>query len=324
MKLEAVQPLPDRRPERPRPTPPPSAAVAQDVVSRLRETLRYDSALWRKAVVASVTHGPEALLRYSPPLFGWAFGAALAPQRRAVLSSLRLIHGTRPALTEMRDVAAVFANFAMSMAEAMAVGTDRGYRVTRRPINDWYAQSRIALGKGVILATAQTAGWDVVGGLLHSTSHCDVMVVMEREPNATAREMHDTTRHKSGVRVVHVGEDALASLPLLRHLRGGGVLALKFDRLRPGMRTLPVTFFGRPWAVPAGPLRLASLSGAPIVPCFTRRLGFLEYQPISCEPIYVARRATEEQHREAAQKLAHALEGFVRASPTQWIRFHED
>lgn len=301
-----------------------SSAFVHDVASRLRDTFRYNSALWRKAVVAGVTHGPEAWLRYSPPLFGCAFAATLAPQRRAVLKALRLVHGKRAPLTEMRDVAAVFANFAMSMTEAMAVGTDRGYRVTRRPINDWYAQSRIALGRGVILATAQTAGWDVVGGLLHSTSHCDVMVVMEREPNAVAREMHDLTRHKSGVRVVHVGEDALASLPLLHHLRQGGVLAMKFDRLRPGMRTLPVTFFGQPWELPAGPLRLASLSGAPIVPCFTRRLGFLEYQPISCEPIYVARRATEEQHVRAAQQLAAALEGFVRAHPTQWLRFHED
>ncbi len=303
---------------------PAGSQRAEALSTRLRGALEWDSAFWRRTMVACVTNGPEALVRYSPPLFGWAFGAALGEQRRAVRNSLRMIHGQRSRLVEMRDVAEVFANFASSMTDAMVLGTRSGYRAINRPINDDYVQSSIALGKGVILATAQTAGWDVVAGLLSATTSAKVMVVMESEADPVARDVHDATRVRDGVRVVHVGSDPLSSLPLLRHLRGGGVVALKFDRVHEGMRTLPVTFFGRPWQVPAGPLRLSALSGAPIIPCFTRRLGFLEYQPINCEPIRVDRHASHEQQVQAAQRMTNGLESFVRAHPTHWIRFQED
>jgi lauroyl/myristoyl acyltransferase len=294
-----------------------------DIFTRLRNSLRKDSAFWRRAVHAGVHRGPDALVRYSPPLFGIAFSAMLKKERRAVLRGLRLVYGERPAHVEARDVAAVFANFASSMTDAMLVGSGRGYRAIHRPIDDWYIQSSMALGRGVIVATAQTAGWDVAGGLLHSTTQREVLVVMEREQDDAARQMHDQTRRRSGVRVVHVGDDPLSSLPLLRHLRAGGLVALKCDRIHPGMRAHEVRFFGKPWLIPAGPLHLASITGAPIVPAFTRRLGFLEYQPINNPPIYVPRKPTPEAFDAAAQELASRLEAFVRAYPTQWIRFHE-
>lgn len=300
------------------------ARLLGGVTSQLRNALRRDSAFWRRAMVAGVHHGPEAWVRYSPPLFGWAFSAALTDQRRAVLKALRLVHGRRPAMAEMRDIAEVFANFASSMTDAMLVGSGRGYHAQTLPINDFVMRQGISAGKGVVVATAQTAGWDVAGSLLRDDTECEVIVVMEREPDAAARQMHDTARNRAGVRVVHVGQDPLSSLPLLKHLRSGGAVALKFDRVHPGMRTLPVTFFGRPWQIPAGPLHLASISGAPIIPCFTRRLGFLQYQPINCHPIRLARHASRDEYLEGAQRLAECLEDFVRNNPTQWIRFHED
>jgi KDO2-lipid IV(A) lauroyltransferase len=299
------------------------ARLLEGVGAKLRSALRQDSAFWRRAMVAGVSHGPEPWLRYSPPVFGWAFGAALRDERRAVRNSLRLVHGRRPAVVEMRDVAEVFANFASSMTDAMLVGTGRGYQAVTRPINESYMVGSVADGKGVIVATAQTAGWDVAGTLLHNDMRTEVLVVMEREPNAVARQLHDAMRNRDGVRVVHVGADPLSSLPLLRHLQNGGVVALKFDRVHPGMRTLPVTFFGRQWQIPAGPLKLAALSGAPIVPSFTRRLGFLDYQAINCKPIYVDRRASHAAQVAAAQRMASNLEDFVREHPTHWIRFHE-
>ncbi len=307
---------------------PPQAAPAvgmfKSVGDRVRDVLRRDSAFWRRCMVAGVSHGPEALLRYSPPLIGRAFGAALTDERRAVRSALRLVHGPRPPIVELRDTAEVFANFASSMTDAMIVGADRGFTARCRPVNEPFLMDIVRSDKGIVVATAQTAGWDVSGGLLNTDSDREVLVVMESEPDAVARQMHDATRNRPGVRVVHVGGNPLDSLPLLKHLQRRGVVALKIDRIQPGMRTVPATFFGKPWRIPAGPIHLASLTGAYIVPCFTRRLGFLDYAPINFPPFTVPRRATPEDYAEAAQKLANSLEKFVRQHPTQWIRFHED
>ena len=87
------------------------------------------------------------------------------------------------------------------------------------------------------------------------------------------------------------------------------------------MRTREVTFLGKPWQVPQGPLNLAAVSGAPIIPVFTRRLGFLEYELINHQAIRISRRPSGTELDQAAQTLADALEQFVRRYPTHWFRF---
>ena len=99
---------------------------------------------------------------------------------------------------------------------------------------------------------------------------------------------------------------------------------MKFDRSHPGMRCRRVRFLGDPWQVAEGPLQLAALSGAPIVPVFTRRLGFMTYQLINMPPIHLPRRPDDGVVDRAAQRLATALEGFVRAYPTHWFRFADE
>jgi phosphatidylinositol dimannoside acyltransferase len=297
---------------------------AVPIAERFRRALRKDSLFWRRALQAGVHYGPEAFVRYSPPAFGVAFAAALHRERAAVRRTLERVLGRRPPLEELRHVAAVFANFASSLTDAMLVGMGRGFVATHRPVNDWYFLSSAARGKGVILATAQTSGWDVAGTFLSADQAREVWVVMERERNQRAREVHDRARRRAGVRIVHIGDDPLDALPLLGHLRHGGVLALKFDRVHHGIRTRRVSFLGGDWRVPEGPLTLAALSGAPLVPVFTRRIGFLEYQVINCEPIELPRRPSNAQLDAAAQRLADRLEEFVRAHPTQWFHFGDD
>ena len=286
--------------------------------------MRTDSAFWRRAMLAGVYHGPDPWVRYSPAVFGVAFGAALHEQRNTVRRWIRRIKGPQPAARELRDVAEVFANFAHSMSEGLLIAAERGYFVTNRPVADWHMLSAYAKGQGVIAATAQTAGWDLGGGMLSYIQPEDVLVVMAREPNADARSMSDAHRIRDGVRVVHVDESPLSSLPLLKHLKNRrGIVALKYDRSVPGMRTRKVRFFGEPWEIPEGPLTLAALSGATIVPVLTRRIRFLEYQTINYPPITLPRRPSQAELDAAAQHLADALEDFVRKHPTHWFRFHD-
>ena len=99
---------------------------------------------------------------------------------------------------------------------------------------------------------------------------------------------------------------------------------LQIDRVPPGMRSREVNFLGGRWRAPEGPIALAALSGAPILPVFTHRLGFLEYEAVVAPPIRLARRATEEEREAAAAEMIGAMERFIRAHPTQWFHFAGD
>ncbi|APR75235.1 Putative acyltransferase [Minicystis rosea] len=270
---------------------------------------------------AGVTYGPDAWVRYSPPIFGVAFAAALPRQRRAVRDNLRRALGPRSPLRELYDVAAVFANYASSLTDAFVAGSDRGDRLRVHCPDERPLAEALREGRGMILATAHTGGWQVAGIELQSLHGVDLVVVMRPERDAAAQQITDERRARAGVRIVHWGEDPLASLTLLGHLRRGGVVAMQMDRLPQGMRGRKSELFGASFSVPEGPLRLAAASGAPIVPVFTRRLGYMEYDVRVAPPVRLSRRPDPDDLDRAARAVLRAMEEFVRENPTQWFHF---
>lgn len=291
-------------------------------VRGLLDDLRHhDSVLWRRAARAGAVHGPDALVRYSPPLFGLAFGAALPMHRSAVRRNIRLARGPRGPLLETLDVARVFTSFASCLTEAFIVGSGRPERLLARCINHDTFLAAAKKGRGVILATVHTGGWQVAGPVLGTVYPADVLTVMQRERDTRAQAVQDDARDRAGVRVVNIGDSPLDALPLLGHLRRGGLVAVQVDRLPRGMRGHKVELFGEPWQIPEGPLKLASLSGAPIVPVFTRRLRFMEYEVVLATPLELSRKPSQRELDEVAGRLAAEMERFVRANPTQWFHF---
>ncbi|TKC98391.1 hypothetical protein E8A74_41360 [Polyangium fumosum] len=274
-------------------------------------------------MVKVVTSGPEALLRYGPLLFGPAFATGLHEKRKNVRRNLRRILGPRPPLDELVDIAAVFTNYASCMTEAMLLGTPRGRAMglLSNAIGVDNYEACAAVGKGIVIATAHLGGWEVAGPMLHKVRAKNVVVVMARERDERARAMQDELRERSGVKVVHIGETAFDALPLLRHLQQDDVVAMQIDRAPPGMRTRTVTLCGAPFQVPEGPLMIAALSGAPLMPVFTRRLGFMHYEAKVHAPIHVPRRPTPNDLDAAAQRLMDDLGAFLRDNPTQWFHF---
>ncbi|WP_338046209.1 lysophospholipid acyltransferase family protein [Polyangium spumosum] len=295
--------------------------IGDDLGKLLDDLRRHDSVFWRRALDAGVTHGPRPFVRYAPPLIGLAFGAALGRQRRAVRKNLRRALGPRSVLVETMDVARVFASFASCLTEAFLVGRDRPERLVGLCASDENYVGAAGQGRGVIIATAHTGGWQAAGPILRSVHAADVVVVMAHERDERAEALTDEARDKAGVRIVHVGTSPLDALPLLSHLRRGGVVAVQIDRLPQGMRGREVTLFGEPFVVPEGPLSLAALSGAPIVPVFTRRQGYMRYEVRSCPPISLPRRPSEAELSLAAERIAAAMESFLRENPTQWFHF---
>lgn len=292
------------------------------MLNGLRDKLRFDASFWRKLAWYGAARGPTWWLRYSPPGIGVVFAVALPEKRRLVRDNLRSILGTRPAIREHVDVARTFASFASSLADGMALSERDRYAPTVDVIGAEHLERAAADGSGVILATAHTAGWETaVTALRRGYADRKVLVVMHREADGQAGAMHDSWRRELGFEIVHAGEDPLSSLPLLRHLREGGFVAVQLDRSPEGIRGRSVPFHGRTLRVPEGPFQLAALTGCPIVPVFSRRTGFLRYELVLRPAIRVARRPDDHELDRAVQHAASSLAEHVGAHPTQWFHF---
>jgi KDO2-lipid IV(A) lauroyltransferase len=100
-------------------------------------------------------------------------------------------------------------------------------------------------------------------------------------------------------------------------------VALQIDRAPSRLRTRRVRLFGGPGVIPEGPLRLAQLSGAPILPVFSARRGHRRYLVEAYPPIVVARDASDADLDRAAQRVADAMGEFLTEHPTDWFAFRE-
>lgn len=299
----------------------------REAAGRLRReltgTLRADSAFWRRIMRVGVQNGPEVWVKYSPPLWGLGFWAALPRARRIVRDNLRRVLGPRPPLQEGREVAAVFANYASCLTEAMLLD-DRRYEMASLPRGVERYHACAAEGRGVIIVTAHTAGWEFAGPVMRGVHPGEVWVVMQRERDEHARAIQDQVRARAGVKVAHIGDSAFDALPLLHALRRNAVVAMQLDRVPPGMRSRVAQLPGGGWRIPEGPLTLAAVSRAPILPVFTRRVGFMQYEAEVAEPIRIERRPTDVDLDRAAQAMANAMHDFIRRHPTQWFHFVEE
>lgn len=283
---------------------------------------RRENAFFRRMAHWGALSGPRSLVRFSPKPIGAAFGVALPELRARIVRNLRRVHGPRPAWREQLDAVETLANYAACFAEAIASGRrDAAPRVAV----EGEARLKSALsGGGVVLVTAHVGPWELTAQLLGRELGADVMLVMQREANAEARELQDQHRGERGLRVLHIGDHPTDALPLIAHLRKGGVAALQLDRVPPSGRVLDVSLFGAPFRAPEGPFRLASLSGAQVLPVFARRDGFFDYALRVSEPIALGRRPGAEALQAGAQQAVSAMQAWVEQSPTQWFHFADE
>jgi KDO2-lipid IV(A) lauroyltransferase len=265
--------------------------------------------------------GPEWFARYSPPLIGLAICALAPAERAAIVRNLRRVRGDRSTWEDAADAARTFATYASCLSEVLAGDSPRGTPPSAVVIGEGYVLDAYQAGRGLIFVTAHTAGWDAAGRLIGRTKGMKMMIVEAPERDARARAIQDEARRGRDVVVTHAGDDPLAALPIVRHLREGGVVALQVDRTPPGLRARTVTLFGEETSIPEGPLRLAALTGAPIVPVFAARVGHRRYRVSAYPPVYVTRAASAAELDEAAQRVADAVQHFVRENPTQWFHF---
>jgi KDO2-lipid IV(A) lauroyltransferase len=278
---------------------------------------------WRR-VARRAARGPAWFVRLAAPLAGLAVCAVAPGSRRIIRGNLRRVLGRRGLVREAVDVGRTFASFASCLADAL--GSAAGEAAPSRTVirGELHLQAALAVGRGIVLVTAHTAGWEVVAPVLARGQGTTLTIVEAAERDPAAAEIQDAARLAPGVRVAHAGGDPVAAIALARRLRAGGVVGVQIDRAPGAVRARAVTLFGEPARLPEGPLRLAMLTGAPLLPAFVARTGFRRYEVRVRPPLSLDRAASDADLDRAAQHLASELEAFVRAHPTQWFHFRSE
>lgn len=178
-------------------------------------------------------------------------------------------------------------------------------------------------GQGAVLLTGHIGNWEL-GGIVLGREQLPLSVVYVKDKFEGAEHYRSFLRSKGDIEEIPISPGASwSSLPVLRALRAGRVVAMQGDRDFDG-RGIPAPFFGEMVRFPRGPFLVALLTGAPIIPAFITYTPRYRLMGRFGEPIHVV--ATGDRERDlavAVRRWAAILEDEVRRHPTQWYTFYD-
>jgi KDO2-lipid IV(A) lauroyltransferase len=183
-------------------------------------------------------------------------------------------------------------------------------------------------GKGIIFVSGHMGSAEIAASIVLLRGYRVTSVIEGRYPGFVS-DWIQACRKRMGVTLLPASRSGMS---LVRKLRKREMVALVIDAGVSGGDGITVSFFGRETVFPAGPARLARLSGAPIVfGVAVRRPGGRPEPGTSrqfhayVEPPILSDRALsgEEDARRITQQIASTLERYVRRYPDQWYVFRD-
>lgn len=176
-------------------------------------------------------------------------------------------------------------------------------------------------GRGAILVTAHLGPFEIGVSPL-TESERKIHVVYQHDDRASFDRLRASLRRKLGIVEWAIDDDWTIWARLRDCLMADEVVLIQGDRVMPGQRGVEVPFLGGHILLPPGPVKLAMLTGSPIIPVFSVRTRVGRCRVIIDEAIHVVRepgRVTGDHP--AIRLIAAAIERQVQAHPEQWAMF---
>jgi KDO2-lipid IV(A) lauroyltransferase len=256
------------------------------------------------------------------------FFLMLKRERRAVASNLRQISGKR-GLPLQWKVYWVFYSFCDLMVSYCFIPQATHSQLLNMLVDQERGGAKIdqclAAGHGLIVWTAHVGNWEFASRLLemHGRPVNVARVVEDKPAEITLRNLMASERLK----IVDLRGGAQATIELLQALRRNEVVAMQGDRVYQ-RHSADVPFFSRPASFPLGPFLLSQVSGAPVLPGFVIRQGWLRYLALMGDPIppagsQVASGDGDAGLQEALCQAVRFLEKTLTTHYDQWMNFFD-
>lgn len=224
-----------------------------------------------------------------------------------------------------RDEFRLYFAFASTMLDRiyLLTGHTKGYDIAIEGLDALI--ERVNQGRGVILLGAHFGNFDALRTIAGEGAPVEIRVLMHADNAAKANGFYnalDPSRAEAIIALNRPDSMLLAKECLDR----GGILGMLGDRAARDERMVPVPLLGAPAMLPAGPLQLASVLGAPVVLCAGFWLGPRRYR-LSFEPfadrVTLDRARRDEALAEWLARYAEWVERSCRAHPYNWFNFYD-
>lgn len=263
---------------------------------------------------------PRGLRRLAAFVGGLAF--ALGIRRRVTLENLARALPELPEAERRRIARGAYRNMALAALESLtSLQHDEASVGSLVEVENWDAfAGAIAVGKGVLVATAHFGSWELLGEVM---ARRGIPISVVAKPLAGAlNERIVRSRLESGVKLIHPRGAIQSSIEALAR---GEVVCMLVDQVIDAKRGVFVPFFGQ-LASTTPALSVAAIrSKAPVFVA----MGAREGERLRCfmeGPLFLSGAADgadeKELVREHTAQITAAIERRIRQYPDQWMWLH--
>ncbi len=178
-------------------------------------------------------------------------------------------------------------------------------------------KAALAQGKGVILLSAHIGNWEFGGTMVRHANYPLAVVSLPHNSTPT-NVLVNQIRAAKGISVIEVDASPFSAIPILKHLRQNGVVAMIGDKDFFG-NGMVIPYFGRQVSFPIGPVTIAMTSGATLIPAFVLRRPNGTYFGVLEDAIPITTKGSRDQAiRTNLENVAAIFERYIRKYPDQW------
>ena len=174
-----------------------------------------------------------------------------------------------------------------------------------------------ARGRGVLVLTAHTGNWDLLG--LWGARRFPLTIISKELRSPGVNRFWMAARARCGLKIVPAHNSYRACLSVLRR---GGALGFILDQNMTRMEGIFVDFFGKPACTTPGLAFMAAHAQAPVLPVFILREPDGTHRVLIQPALEPPPDRAPETLRRATQDYTKCIEDVIRQHPDQWIWMH--
>ena len=183
---------------------------------------------------------------------------------------------------------------------------------------DHYIAKATSRGQGVLVVSPHVGNFDLAM-LVFAARQYPIQIISYTLPPG-GYELQNEIRAAAGYKITPAGPAAARSA--LQRLKQGGIVATGIDRPLPTV-TQPVRFFGQPALLPTGHIRLAMSTGAILLVLHLEPEENGRYRAEISDPVEMVNSGNRKRDtQENAEQVLTLVEGYIRATPEEWMMFH--
>jgi KDO2-lipid IV(A) lauroyltransferase len=175
-------------------------------------------------------------------------------------------------------------------------------------------------GKGVITLGFHFSNWEITGVIAQLLGHDIVALARPLKKNIALNDFLNGLRKSTGSTII-VNENA--GRMVMRLLKENKIVGILGDQREKRSRGVFVELFGTKVSTSKGTATIAMKTGAPVIPVYAVRKGFLRYTIVCANPIEMERTVNVgELIEKNTRKINAFLESIIRQYPDEWFWVH--